>query len=198
VLTEAILPIAVFAFLFAGTIKGLVGIGLPTATIAVLAQFTDPRKAIALLLLPALVTNLWQVYRSGYFRQNVRLYWPFALVLAPTIWLSSQFAARAAAEPLTIAIGCVIVIFVLTHLLAKPYAISANLDRPVQAGAGAIAGVMGGLTSIWAPPMVIYLLTKPLSKDEFVGATGVLILAGTVPLLAGYWQTGLMTCELAA
>ncbi|MGI9463787.1 MAG: TSUP family transporter [Aestuariivirgaceae bacterium] len=196
-LTEAILLIAVFAFLFAGTIKGIIGIGLPTATIAVLAQFTDPRHAVALLLLPALVTNVWQVHRSGYLTKGIRQFWPFAVVLAPMIWLSSHYAARAPAELLTLGVGCVVVLFVITNLIAKPYTIPARLDRPVQAAAGAIAGIMGGLTSIWAPPMVIYLLAKQLTKDEFVGATGLLILAGTVPLLAGYVQTGLMTSQLA-
>ena len=81
ILPETLIPIAIGSFIFAGAVKGLVGIGLPTALISVMAQFTDPRTAIALLLVPSLVTNVWQVRRSRYFLGAIRRVWPFALVM---------------------------------------------------------------------------------------------------------------------
>jgi len=60
-----LLLLAALVFLLAGVVKGALGIGLPTISISILAQFTDPRVAIALLLLPAIVSNTWQVYRGG-------------------------------------------------------------------------------------------------------------------------------------
>lgn len=195
--TDALLLLALATFLLAGTIKGLVGIGLPTASVGILAQFTDPRHVIALLLLPALVTNAWQVYRSNILKKSVAELWPFASALMVTIWIFALLAAKVPTDLLVLGIGCVIVLFVLTNLFSEPFHIPRHLDRPVQVLAGAIAGAMGGLTSIWAPPMVIYFLARRLPKDEFVGASGLLILAGTVPLIAGYWQAGLMTPTLA-
>ena len=40
--------LAPLVFLGAGTIKGAIGIGLPTTVISILSQFVDPRIAIAL------------------------------------------------------------------------------------------------------------------------------------------------------
>ena len=34
------------------------------------------------------------------------------------------------------------------------------------------AGVLGGLSSIWSPPVAMYLLARNVSKIEFIGATG--------------------------
>ncbi|MEL6961352.1 MAG: sulfite exporter TauE/SafE family protein [Pseudomonadota bacterium] len=195
---DALAMIAVATFLFAGMIKGVVGIGLPTASIAILAQVTDPRQAIALLLLPALAANAWQVYRSGRLLEAVREFWPFAAVMTVGIWIFARFAVHVPADVLIIGTGIVIILFALSSLISKPYALPPAFDLSAQLGAGALAGIMGGLTSIWSPPMVIYLLARRLSKDAFVRVTGMLILVGTIPLIIGYMQAGLMTPTLAA
>jgi len=56
---------------------------------------------------------------------------------------------------------------------------------------------MGGLTAIWSPPMVIYLLSIRCDKDDFVRFTGFMILCGTVPLTIGYVLNGLLDRQLA-
>ena len=84
---------AVFVFLLAGIVKGVLGIGLPTISISMLAQFVDPRVAIALLLLPALVTNTWQIYRGGQIIRSARLLYPFVVTMAVVMFVASLFAA---------------------------------------------------------------------------------------------------------
>jgi len=152
--TELLL-IALAAFLVAGIIKGTIGIGLPTITISLLAQVTDPRVAIALLLLPALVTNVWQVYRGGRLRQSVQSLWPFGITMLVLIYVSSLYAAVVDVDYLVAGIGCMVVLWTLSSLIKAPPRIPAKLDRPVQFAAGAIYGLIGGLTAIWSPPMVM-------------------------------------------
>ena len=55
------------------------------------------------------------------------------------------------------------------------------------------AGVLGGLSSIWSPPVAMYLLARNVSKAEFIGATGFLFLAGSVPLAIGLSFAGVLT-----
>lgn len=195
---EDLWPIAAAVFLFAGTIKGLVGIGLPTAVLGLLAQFTDPRNAIALMLLPMLISNAFQAYKNGMVRRSATLFWPFALCMIAGILVFTHFVARFSSGHLTAIVGTVIVLFVVVNVFVKPLAIPDHLDKAVQVALGSLAGIMGGLTSLWAPPLVVYLLSKRLPKDEFVGALGFLLLAGSLPLLLGYWQAGLATPQLLA
>ncbi|RUZ51274.1 sulfite exporter TauE/SafE family protein, partial [Mesorhizobium sp. M7A.F.Ca.CA.004.05.2.1] len=49
-------------FLAAGFVKGVVGMGLPTVAMGLLAVTMPPAQAAALLLSPSLVTNLWQLF----------------------------------------------------------------------------------------------------------------------------------------
>ena len=45
--------------------KGVVGLGLPTLSMALLALWMVPAEAAALLIVPSLVTNLWQLKPWG-------------------------------------------------------------------------------------------------------------------------------------
>jgi uncharacterized protein len=189
--------IALAVYLLAGTIKGTIGIGLPATSISLLGQIYDPRAAIALAIFPILFTNIWQVYRTGEVRRTLKAFWPFALTLAVVMWISTGFSARISTSSLIFVLGCVVVLFALTSLFVKPPHLPARLDKPAQIVAGGLAGILGGLTAIWSPPMVIYFLASRLDKDDFVRASGVLLFVGSVPLLLGYWQNDLMTADWA-
>ena len=59
-------------FLLAGTVKGLVGLGLPAISIALMSLFLPLSEAIALIALPTIVTNVWQAAVGGHFWHIVR------------------------------------------------------------------------------------------------------------------------------
>lgn len=189
--------LATVAFLAAGTIKGLIGIGLPTITISIMSQTVDPRIPIALLLIPALVTNTWQVYRGRRWRRSLATLWPFCAVMMVTMYISSQFAPLASTDMLVLGIGCVVVLWTLTSFIKTPPRVPAHFDGFVQTVAGGLSGFLGGLTAIWSPPMLMYLLSRRVDKEDFVRFTGFIIIAGTVPLTIGYINNGLLTRELA-
>ena len=71
--TSATLALAMAVFFLAGLIKGIAGAGLPTVALALLALAIDIKAAIALLIVPALVTNIWQGLTGGASR---RCCWP--------------------------------------------------------------------------------------------------------------------------
>lgn len=194
---DNILIISVFVFLLAGTVKGVVGIGMPLTTIGILSQIIDPRLAVTLAIFPILVSNAWQVFRAGGAFGALKRYWRFAAALAVVVLLTSSVATRISADMLVVILGGVIVLFAVVNLAFKPPQLPDRFDKPAQIVMGALAGVFGGLTAIWAPPMVVYLLSRGVEKDEFIRASGVLFLCGSVPLLIGYVQNGLIDGETA-
>lgn len=180
-------------FLFAGTVKGMVGIGLPTAAVGMMSQVIDPRAAISLVVLPSLLSNAWQILRAGGFVGALRRYAAFLICLCGLILMVSMtLTARIATDALILVLGCVIVVFSALSLAWSPPMLSAKYDRAGQVVAGSVAGALGGLTAIWAPPMIIFLTARRADKDEFVRATGVMIFIGTIPLLFGFWQSGML------
>lgn len=192
-----IVAVAALVFLLAGTVKGTTGIGLPMVAIGILTQFFDPRLAIALIMLPMIVTNFWQLYRAGEILRAARTYIWFIVALIVFVAISSSFATSVSASFLTGATGVAVVIFALINLLLKLPALADAFDRPAQVTIGAIAGAIGGLTAIWGPPMAMYLAARRVDKDEFVRATGLMITMGSMPLLYSYVSQGLLTKTLA-
>ncbi len=195
--TTELLLFAGVVFLVAGTVKGVLGIGLPTISISMLAQFVDPRVAISLLLLPALFTNTWQIYRGGQIIRSARKLWPFIVTMAVVMFVSALFAARTSVEVLLLGMGLMVVLWTITSFIRTPPELPPQHERKVLFGLGALSGLMGGLTAMWSPPMIIYLLSIRCDKEDFVRFTGLMILCGTVPLTIGYIFNGLLDKSFA-
>ena len=54
-------------FLLAGLVKGTIGLGLPTVSMGLLGLLMAPAQAAAMLLVPSLVTNVWQLLAGPRF-----------------------------------------------------------------------------------------------------------------------------------
>lgn len=188
--------LAPLVFLGAGTIKGAIGIGLPTTVISILSQFVDPRIAIALGVMPMLLSNIWQMHREGDGAATIRRFWPFGAALFTCLFLASLFAADFDATTLMLITGVSIVLFSATSLVKLPPPLPKKWELPAMITSGAAGGAMGGLTGLWSPPLVILLLAMRLEKTEYIRAFGFLLVIGAIPLLGGYLVNGLMTREL--
>jgi len=177
-------------FLLSGAIKGAVGIGLPTAAVGILTLFLAPRTAIAYMLLPMITANLWQVYRQGDAWLTVKRYMPFWLVLILVLTVTVTLSQGLSDKWLMAVLGMVIVAFVLMSLLNLTLRVSDAANKTAQQVAGGLGGLLGGLVGLWSPPMVAYLHGRGVSKEEFVRASGVLLLIGSIPLTFGYIFNG--------
>ena len=120
-LDSDVLAIAAIAFLIAGIIKGLIGIGLPTASVGMMSQVIDPRVAIALIVFPSLLSNAWQVWRMGDVLGAARRYWLFLLMLMSMILLiSTSVTSAVPTGTIMLVLGCVVILFSVSSLAWSP------------------------------------------------------------------------------
>lgn len=185
------------AFLAAGTIKGIAGVGLPMTALGILTLQTDPRTAIALAIAPILTANLWQFLTAGGAVLALRRYLPFVAMMIIGIPLTLSLTAEVSQAFLFGILGATIIGSVVLNLTRWAPQIPDSADLPAQLGLGALAGFLGGLVSLWLPVVLIYLSARQVSKDEFVRATGLLLFSGSLPLLAGFWREGFLTGPIA-
>lgn len=192
-----LLLIGAVTFLIAGSVKGLVGIGLPTAAISMLTMFIDPRTAIALGLVPIVVANAWQVWTMGDIRGAFARYWVFALTLGVSVFLTILLSAEVSDRVIFLALGVSIVAFAVLNLRFVMPAIPDRFDRIAQVGLATLGGILGGLSGVWIAPIIMYMSARRVQKDEFVRATGLLLFIGSLPFVAAYVQQGFLTAQLA-
>lgn len=183
---------AIVVYFIAGIVKGALGIGFPTTAISLIAQFTDARTAITLVVIPMLVTNAWQVWRSRKVRWVMKRFWLLLIVMLIFIGIFSLIAAAVPEKGVMIILGVIVTLYAASSLYHPVIAITEKVDKPVQVLTGILSGAMGGIAGVWAPPILIYLSARRLSKDQFVSTVGVLLFLGSCVLLIGYWNNGLL------
>jgi uncharacterized membrane protein YfcA len=183
-------------FVIAGSVKGLVGIGLPTAAISMLTMVIDPRTAIAMGLGPIIASNAWQIWTMGDLRGAISRYWVFAISLGASVFLTVLLSADVSDRVIFLALGLSIVSFAVLNLRFAMPRIPDRFDGLAQVVFGSFAGILGGLSGVWIAPIIMYMSARQVPKDEFVRATGLLLFVGGVPFAVAYVQQGLVTPEL--
>ena len=183
-------------YLIAGTIKGLFGLGLPTTAITLMSFFLSPLEALAMNLMPMFAANIWQFWRADNKQRLIKNYGAFALSLTITIFGFSFLTASISPGYLQLIISFSVIIFALYNLFQKPITLSEDKDLFWQITLGALAGILGALTSMWAVPLVIYLMARNLTPKDFVDASGFLLLVGCLPLAIGYISTDIFTNDV--
>ena len=77
----ALTLLVVGTFLLAGMVKGVIGLGLPTVAMGLLGLAMPPAQAAALLIVPATLTNLWQLALGGHLRALLGRLWPMLAMI---------------------------------------------------------------------------------------------------------------------
>jgi uncharacterized membrane protein YfcA len=183
-------------FLLAGAVKGVIGLGLPTVSLALLTVATDLTSAMALLLIPSFVTNLWQAVVGGNGRVILRRIWPFLAMATVTVWLGATALTRVDLALLSALLGVLLVVYATLNLAGYRLAISTRQEVWVGPLVGTVNGILTGMTGSFVMPGVLFLQAIGLSRDMLIQAMGVLFTVSTLALAVALGGNGLLTAEL--
>ncbi|WP_454675189.1 sulfite exporter TauE/SafE family protein [Achromobacter pestifer] len=188
--TPALLATTVAVFVLAGVVKGVVGLGLPTISMAILALVMAPAQAAALLIVPSLITNLWQARPLPTFGQILRRIGAMqagvcAGTLAGALWLGAPSGHWA-----SVCLGLALIAYAAWGLLGSPAAVPPQHEQALGAVVGAITGVITAATGVFVIPAVPYLQALNLGKDGLIQAMGISFTVSTIALAAGLWLNG--------
>ncbi|MDH3692943.1 MAG: sulfite exporter TauE/SafE family protein [Gammaproteobacteria bacterium] len=190
------ISIVVITFLLAGTVKGVIGLGLPTVSLALLTVFVDLPNAMALLLIPSLVTNIWQAAMGGNGKDILQRLWLFFLMATITVWFGATALTRIDLALLSALLGVLLVVYATVSLAGYRFTISKAQESWTGPMAGTVNGVLTGMTGSFVVPGVMYLQSIGLSRDVLVQAMGILFTLSTLALAIALQGNGLLTIEL--
>lgn len=176
-LDPAILVIVFLTFLLAGGVKGIVGLGLPTVSISLLTATLGLKTAIALALVPAFATNVWQALQGGRLKEIVARLWPLLVTGALFTWLAAGVLANADVRPLTILLGVLLALYAASALFMPPLPAPGRHELWLKPLAGAFGGTLTGLTGIAVIPTFALYQAMGFPRDFFIQALGVWFLS---------------------
>jgi len=170
-------------FVLAGFVKGVIGMGLPTVAMGLLSVTMAPAQAAALLVLPSLVTNLWQIFGPGWWALVRRMATMLAGVClgiaAGAGWLTGQGGGSAR---VTAALGVALVAYALLGLLKVRLHVPAQHERWLSPVVGLATGLVTAASGVFVIPAVPYLNALGLEKEDLVRALGISFLVSTIAL----------------
>jgi len=196
-LDASMITVSTAVLLLAGFVKGIVGLALPIITVGLLSSFLPVPIVLAIVILPIVFANLWQAISTGHVFVAVRRFWLVIICLMTTLWFSAKLVVALDANTLYGIVGAAIVLFSVSSAIPSVPALPPRLEKWVGPLAGALGGFLGGVSAIWAPPVMIFYVMLKLPKDDFIRATALSWFCASIPMALAHTRTGVLTFETA-
>ena len=181
-------------FIVAGLVKGATGLGLPTVAMGLLGLAMPPVQAAALLLVPSLVTNVWQLLAGPRFGALLRRLWGMMFGVVAGTLAGSGLIAGTAGHAATAALGGALAFYGIVGLLKPRLRVPAAAEPWASPLVGVATGLVTGATGVFVVPAVPYLGSLGLQRDDLVQALGLSFTISTLALAAGLaWHGALPT-----
>lgn len=186
---------AMVAVTIAGSfVKGAIGFAMPMIMISGFATLLPPGPALAALIVPTLLANIWQALRGG-AGQIGGIVWEYRVYIAivlVSIAVSAQLVTRLPGGVMYLLLALPIVGFSSLQLAGWRPRIAPHRRWRADLGIGLAAGLSGGLSGVWGPPTVLYLTAIDAPKARSVAVQGVVYASGAVVLLGAHLRSGVL------
>ena len=196
-MVDHLLIFIAFAFLLAGLVKGTLGLGLPTVAMGLLATTMAPGQAIAIVIVPAIVTNIWQTFVGPYLRDILKRLWPLMLGTVVGIWINAGLLTGPYAAYGTVVLGALLVIYAIVGLSGFSFKVRRRDEKWIGGIVGVITGLISAATGVQVIPSMPFMQAIGMERDELVQALGVFFTTATIELAFNLTALGLLTAATA-
>ena len=184
------LVLIVFAIFLGGIVKGSVGIGMSMFSVPIIAFILPPTKAMMLLCFPVIFTNFLQMDIKkgvGSFR-----FLPMFLALFLGLLIGGKLILNLSLNFISISIATVIIIFTSLNFFGISLKnIKKANEKILSVIIGFLSGILGGLTTFYAPPIITFLISINLDKEFFIRTTATMYFFASIPLYSSMLYHGL-------
>ena len=169
-------------FALAGMIKGTIGLGLPAVSMGLLTMVISPFQAATLLIIPSMVTNFWQLFAEGRVLQLIYRFWPLLIgIIVGSIW--SVFPTLGHREfNSAVLLGGMLALYGVYGLFAKSMPNLSKHEKWLSPIMGYLGGALTVATGVVVIPVVPYLQTLNLQRDDLVQSLGLAFTTSTICL----------------
>ena len=179
-------------YILAGFVKGVVGLGLPTISLALLVPVLGLKEAMAILIVPSLVTNVVQALTGARLLGLIQRLWVFLLSLCILTWFSTGILVAANSNVLTMGLGVILLLYCLSWFLKFKIPAPGANEKWLNPIMGGLTGVSTGLTGTFVVPGILYFQSMQLGRHTLVQAMGMCFSVATISLGASLGGRGIL------
>ncbi len=198
-LTLLALALALGITLAAGIVKGAVGFAMPLIMISGISSIMDPKLALAGIIVPIVVSNLWQTLRAGLGPawEAVVEFRRYLIIVSLAIFAAAQGVALIPDQVFYAVLGIPVVVLCLIQLIGVRLSIPPHRRNIAEWIIGLISGLLGGFAGTWGPTTVLFLLAIDTPKKKQMVVQGVIYGLGSVVLLLAHLRSGILNAGTA-
>ena len=188
--SAAILAATAGAFLLAGFVKGVIGMGLPTVSVGLLGLLMTPIQAAAILVVPSLVTNIWQAAVGGGIFKLVRRMWPLLAGICMGTLFGVLLLPHDGNGRATVWLGLALAAYAVLGLVKGQFSVPRHAETWLGLLMGTATGAITVATGIFVMPGTPYLQALAFERDKTVQALGVSFTTSTITLALALAHVG--------
>jgi uncharacterized membrane protein YfcA len=185
------------AFLLAGFVKGVIGLGLPTVSIGLLGLLMTPAQAAAILVVPSLVTNVWQAAVGGGVIALARRLWPMLAGICAGTFVGAVLLPHDDSGRATVWLGLALVVYAALGLVKVHFSVPQRAEIWLGLLMGAATGAITVATGIFVMPGTPYVQSLQFDRDKMVQALGLSFTVSTITLALALAYAGQVKTSLA-
>jgi uncharacterized membrane protein YfcA len=193
----ALLAFIFAVFVLAGFVKGVLGLGLPTVAVALLSLAVVPAEAAAILVVPSLVTNVWQFATGPNLGRLLARMFTMMLGVCAGVALGAGLLTGADSQRASMLLGVALVLYAISGLLSVRLQVPPRVEPWLSPVAGVATGVVTAATGVFVIPSVPYLQALGLDRDELVQALGISFTVSTLALAIVLASEGTLSASVA-
>jgi uncharacterized protein len=184
-------------FLLAGLVKGTIGLGLPTVSIGLLGLLMPPAQAAAILVVPSLVTNIWQALAGGGFWTLARRLWPMLTGICVGTFIGAVVLPHDDTGRATVWLGLALALYAALGLINVNFTVPQNSETWLGLVMGAATGAITVATGIFVIPGTPYVQSLKFDRDKLVQALGLSFTVSTITLALALAHAGQIRTSVA-
>jgi uncharacterized membrane protein YfcA len=193
-----------FLFVMGGFVKGTMGVGFPLVVLPTLSLLIPAPQAMGMLVMPVLLSNLFQAMEGGNIGYSLRRFGSLLGVQGVVTLFTVKYSSGLSVENLNLLIAISLLVAVLWMGFKPNLSVPARYEQVACILVGALAGFMGGVSTLTGPFIITLLMALKLTREQFIGSISIIYLAGSLPMYGamiwyerfGWFEVGLSALGL--
>ncbi len=187
--------LAILAIALGGVMKGAIGAGMPIIAAPALTMLFNVQTAVAVLVVPNLLSNVWQAWHFRAQAMPMRFLVLFAGGGMLGVIVGTYLLSILPQAILQLLVAIAVLAYIALRLARPNWALHSPLAQRLSGPAGVMGGFLQGATGISAPASITFLNAMKLPRETFIATISIFFVAMSATQLVSLWQVGLMSLD---
>jgi len=191
--SPAVAFLCALGLLAGSTVKGVAGIGLPLVAVPLLTVLVNLKTAVTMTTVPIIGSNFVQSVQGGRFPHLVKRFWTLLVPLFIAIIVGTRLLVVLPERVLELIIGVAVISIPLLLHFTPRLRVTREHERWANPLIGIGSGLLGGISTFYGPPIMLYVFGMRLAKDEFIPTISLMYTVAGVGMLFGIYANQVAT-----